>query len=100
MKVISLISIFSADWSTYEIGMETVTGDISVCKHERLVSLTGSPLVREQWSVPIHLIEEMGSVGIALGAVTVGGPNHVVLVVVDLVGWVVARWEVDVGAKR
>jgi hypothetical protein len=36
----------------------------------------------------------------SFGAVAVGGPDHVVLVIINVVRWIVARWEVDIGTKR
>lgn len=42
----------------------------------------------------------MRKVGETSWAVTIGRPDHVVLVVVDGLGFVVARWEVDIRTKR
>jgi hypothetical protein len=84
---------------SYEISVETVTGGVSVGKHERLVSLARSPQVCEERSVPVDLIEEMGLVLPAAGAVAVGGELHIGLVRIKALRGVVAGWEVDIGTE-
>jgi hypothetical protein len=69
-------------------------------KHEWLLSLPWSPQVREQGSIPVDLVEEMGLVLPARGAVAVGWEFHVGLVRIQTLRWVVAGREVDVGTER
>ena len=42
----------------------------------------------------------MRNVGVALGTVAVGGPVHVVLIIVNGLRFVIARWEVNIGTER
>ena len=83
----------------YKISVETIAGGVSIRKHERLISLPWSPQVCEQGSIPVDLVEEMGLVLPACGAVAVGWELHVGLVCIQTLRFVVAGREVDVGTK-
>jgi hypothetical protein len=80
--------------------VETVAGWISVGKYKGLLSLTLSPLICEQWGVPVDLVKEVRLVLPAFWAVSVGWELHVRLVRVEALGGVVARWKVDIGTER
>jgi len=80
--------------------METVASWVTIGENERLLSLSLSPLVGKFGSVPVNLIEQVRNVNPALRAVTLGWESHIVLVVMETGGRVVARWEVDIRSKR
>ena len=87
--------------------MEGVAGIVSVREDKRLLALSLSPPVDEQGSVPIDFVEDVRgvdvagrTVGLAGRCAGAGGPGHVVLVVVETGGRVVAGREVDVRAER
>lgn len=83
-----------------EIGVKTVSSWVTVGENEGLLSLTLSPAVCELGGVPVNFIEHVWDVLPSGWAFTIGGVIHVLLVVLDALGWVVARRKVDIGAKR
>lgn len=70
--------------------METVASWVTIGKNEWLLSLTLSPAVLKFRGVPVNLIEHVRNVDPAGWAVTVGWVVHVLLVVLDALGRVVA----------
>jgi len=85
---------------TYKVAVETIASGVPIGQDKGLLSLARSPHVLKQRSVPVNLVEDMGSVNKSRRAVTIRRPQHVVLVVTDFLRWVIAGWEVDVGTKR
>ena len=87
--------------------MQGISGVISVGEDEWLAALALSPPVDEQGRVPVDLVEDVRGVLVACRAVRfagrstgTAGPGHVVLVVVEASGGVVAGWEMDVSTER
>ena len=83
-----------------EIGVETVSRGITIGKNEWLLALSWSPTILELGGVPVDLVEHVWDVLPSTWAFAVGGVVHVLLVVLNTLGWVVARRKVDISAKR
>lgn len=88
----------------HEVSVAAVTSDITVGEDKRLLALTLSPTASELVSAPVSLVEEVGNVNPALGAVQVTvvvlGVGHVVLEVGKASLGVVARGEVNISSER
>lgn len=80
--------------STDEIAVQRVSCFITVGQDERLRALALSPHICEQGRVPVHLIEYMRRVNPALRTVLQvsarGGKCHILLVVIEARGGVIA----------
>lgn len=86
--------------------MHGVSGVVSVGEDKWLLALALSPPVHKQWRVPVDFVEDVRDVDEARGTVLfptrstrTAGPGHVVLVVVEASGRIVAGWEVNVGTE-
>ena len=86
--------------------MEGVAGVVPIGKNKGLFALSLCPQVFKEWSVPVHLVEEMGSVnpsrwavGFPASGALAAWELHVVLIVIETSCGIVARGEVDIGAK-
>jgi hypothetical protein len=79
--------------------METVTGGVAIGENEGLLSLIRCPVICEQRSVPVDLVEKMRLVLPTFWAVSVGRELHVGLVCVQPCGGIVARWEVNISTQ-
>ena len=88
----------------HEVGVQAVTGSVTVGKDKGLLSFALLPAASERGRIPIGFEEQVGDVDPALGAVhlavVVLGPGHVVLVVGQASLGVVAGGEVNVGTER
>lgn len=83
-----------------EITVQAVTGLVTVGENPRRVSLSWSPAAFELEGIPVDLEEEMRNTDETCWASVAAGESHVVLIVTDTLGWVVARWEVDISSER
>jgi hypothetical protein len=86
--------------------MQGVSGVVSVREDKWLLTLTLRPPVHKQWCVPVDFVEDVRDVDVACGTVLspsgstgTAGPGHVVFVVLQASGSVVAGWEVDIGTE-
>jgi len=86
--------------------MHGVSGVVSVREDKWLLALALRPPVHKQWGVPVDFVEDVRDVDVACGAVlfscrstNTAGPGHVVFVVLEASGSVVAGWEVDIGTE-
>lgn len=84
--------------------MRGAAGDIAVGEKERLVTLVWYPTVLECNSVPICLKEEVRHVDksirtILLAVDSVTWENHVVFMVCQALGGIIAGWEVYILSK-
>jgi hypothetical protein len=87
--------------------VQGISGVVSVGEDKWLLALTLGPPVHKQWRVPVDFVEDVRDMDEARGTVLfptrstgTTRPGHVVLVVVEASGGVVAGWEVDVGTER
>jgi hypothetical protein len=87
--------------------MKRVSSVVSVGEDKRLLALALGPPVHKQWRVPVDFVEDVRNVDVALRAVVLltsrpymGGPRHVILVVIEGDIGVVARWEMNIGTER
>jgi hypothetical protein len=87
--------------------MQGVSGVVSVGEDKWLLALTLGPPVHKQWCVPVDFVEDVRDMDEARRTVlfparstSTTRPGHVVLVVIEASGRVVAGWEVDVGTER
>lgn len=86
--------------------MQGVSSVVPVGEDKWLLALALGPPVHKQWRVPVDFVEDVRDMGEARGTVLfptrstgTARPGHVVLVVVEASGRVVAGWEVDVGTE-
>jgi hypothetical protein len=88
----------------HEVSVAAVTSDITIGEDKGLLALTLSPTASELVGTPVSLVEEVGNVNPALGAVQVTivvlGVGHVVLEVGKASLGVVARGEVNISSER
>lgn len=80
--------------------METVSSWVTIGENKWLLALAWGPAVLKLGGVPVNFVEHVGDVLPSGWAFTIGRVIHVLLVVLDALGGVVARRKVDIGAKR